>query len=562
MKKITSLLKLNKDLICIMLIIFLSIFLILPFLRTGFFPTHDGEWAVVRLADMYRELKDFQIPPRYSSNLNFGYGYPLFNFAYPFPYYLGIIFYLLGLGFVGSIKSLFILSVSLSGISMFFLGKRIWENLWAGFSCAVLYMYFPYRMVDLYVRGSLGESLAFILFPLIILFIYKLFNGEHEKLSVVMLSCLTAFLIMTHNIMTVLFFPIIFLFLLIGLGVRKYHASSRIICAVFGGMCIASFFWIPALAEKNNISLSVIPIADRNLYFVNPRDLLVSPWGYGTPTEADSFTYQLGLAHIIGTLITLGAILTGLRKKKNSYFFLGLYMLIFIILYLFMLFKPSNIIWSNLPLLKEINYPWTIIAPLGFLMSILIGYMSRFRRAKAVICFLIIVAIINCLPYAQAKEHVNRGDSFYLTNDATTTSSDELMPLWVKEKPPHRYSEKIEILSGEGEIREVLIKSNSISFSTNLNRDERIRINTIYYPGWKAIVDSHKKTIFYDNSGGFMEIEVPRQSKNVKLILTETPLRAFADVLSLFTVILIVIYSIYNIKSNLVTARINKNENN
>ena len=30
--------------------------LILPYFKTGFFPTHDGEWAVIRLSDMYREI--------------------------------------------------------------------------------------------------------------------------------------------------------------------------------------------------------------------------------------------------------------------------------------------------------------------------------------------------------------------------------------------------------------------------------------------------------------------------------------------------------------------------
>ena len=70
----------------------MSVPLILPYFKSGFFPTHDGEWAVVRLAEMYREIKDFQFPARFSGYLNFEYGYPLFNFAYPMPYYFGLIF--------------------------------------------------------------------------------------------------------------------------------------------------------------------------------------------------------------------------------------------------------------------------------------------------------------------------------------------------------------------------------------------------------------------------------------------------------------------------------------
>src|SRR3990167_7163437 len=84
----------------ILFLLIISLPVILPFFHQGYFPTHDGEWAVVRMAEMFREIRDHQFPARYSGYLNFGYGYPLFNFAYPFPYYLGTGLHLLGFGFV------------------------------------------------------------------------------------------------------------------------------------------------------------------------------------------------------------------------------------------------------------------------------------------------------------------------------------------------------------------------------------------------------------------------------------------------------------------------------
>src|SRR3990170_4245274 len=99
------------NLLILFFVLVISIPLLIPYFHSGYFPTHDGEWAVVRLSDMFRELKDFQIPARYSGNLNFGYGYPLFNFVYPLPYYLGSFFHLLGLGLVDSVKAVFALSI-------------------------------------------------------------------------------------------------------------------------------------------------------------------------------------------------------------------------------------------------------------------------------------------------------------------------------------------------------------------------------------------------------------------------------------------------------------------
>src|SRR5436305_12330593 len=111
--------KFYKPLAIITIAFLVSLPIIFPLFHSGYFPTHDGEWAVVRLGDMFRTLRDHQFPARYSGYLNFGYGYPLFNFVYPAPYYVGMIFHLFKIGLVDSIKLLFALSVILSAITMY-----------------------------------------------------------------------------------------------------------------------------------------------------------------------------------------------------------------------------------------------------------------------------------------------------------------------------------------------------------------------------------------------------------------------------------------------------------
>src|SRR5688572_1719993 len=143
----------NQSVIIFLFTFLISIPLILPFMQKGYFPTHDGEWAVVRMGDMFRSLRDQQLPVRYSGNLNFSYGYPLFNFTYPAPYYIGTVFHFFNIGFVDSVKLLFALSVIVSSLTMFLLATEIWKNKIAGLLSAVFYLYLPYRIVDLYARG-------------------------------------------------------------------------------------------------------------------------------------------------------------------------------------------------------------------------------------------------------------------------------------------------------------------------------------------------------------------------------------------------------------------------
>src|SRR3989344_5903619 len=58
-----------------------------PLLHNTFFPLHDYT-HVARLSEMHRALVDGYLPVRWSKNLGFGYGMPLFNFYAPLFYYV------------------------------------------------------------------------------------------------------------------------------------------------------------------------------------------------------------------------------------------------------------------------------------------------------------------------------------------------------------------------------------------------------------------------------------------------------------------------------------------
>lgn len=521
-------------LIIIFISFLVSLPLIIPFLQKGFFPTHDGEWAVVRLSEMYREVKALEIPARYSTYLNFQYGYPLFNFTYPMPYYLGLIFVFLKLGFVLSIKILFSLSVILSFFTMFLLSKNIWKNSVSAFVSAIFYIYAPYRIVDLYVRGSIGESLSFVLFPLILLWVKKIYEKKSVK-DILILAFLYALLITMHNIMAVLFGLIIFLILILGIYKKQMLFVKNIITSLFLSICFSAFFWIPAIFEKNLIYLSKIPIADRNIYFVKLSDLFIPKWGYGVPTDVNGFGYQIGLVHIAALLVVFIFAVYEI-KKKISKVVLSLILQIFIVSLL--LFSFSSFIWSNIPLLSEINYPWTLLAIIMFLISLVIGYMPAINKKMMFISIVFaFFALLYVFPHAKPQSRVDRGDSFYTTNQATTTSSNELMPLWAKTQPVKGPDKKIENINGGEKIVITKENLNKIYFSTVLNSDRIVQINLIYFPGWVAYVNGVKSEIKYDNPKGLMQLSLNKGENKVKLLFEETNLRLISDFISFFSFI-------------------------
>src|SRR3989344_6341801 len=122
---------------------------LLPFFNSQFFYTQDHIF-VARLQQMSTALSDGHFPVRWVSDLRFGE--PIFNYYAPLPYYLGALIKLLGFNYIWVAKILFILSSFLSAVTMYLLCRKLF-NQKSAFLATALYIWAPYRAVDLYVRG-------------------------------------------------------------------------------------------------------------------------------------------------------------------------------------------------------------------------------------------------------------------------------------------------------------------------------------------------------------------------------------------------------------------------
>ena len=518
------------------LIIFLvSIPVILPLTKSGFFPTHDGEWAVVRLAEMHRELKDMQIPPRWADFLNHGYGYPLFMYTYPAPFYLGEVFHIAGIGLVDSVKIVFILSVILSAVFMYLLAREL-TGPTAGIIASSLYIIAPFRLVDIYVRGSIGESLAFAVFPLLFWSTLKLILDPNlGRISLTAASL--AFLILTHNISALLFLPFWFIFLFV--EVKYYYEDfSKYFLHYFApaiilGFALSAFFWAPAIMEKKYILLSLIPLADKMEHFIRPLEFWNSPWNYGLRPS-----FQLGWLHILSFILGVIILLTerGVDRKKN--FLLGSYLLISILSLLFLTQSISLPVWQ-FPLLREIDFPWRILGVLSFFLSLGAMYVSQVPLLKKAILFLLFLSLLLVPRFAKPESFFTKDNSYYETNDATTTSMDELTPVWVSEKPRDRPASKVDIIRGSSKIEGLFYNSHNIDFNLNSSSESIVSINTIYFPGWSFTLDGKPVLIDYNNPTGLMTLEVPQGRHMVVGKFERTPIRLLADIISLIAFLII-----------------------
>lgn len=507
-----------------------------PFFKPGFFETDDGQWAVIRLAEMQREIKDGQIPPRWSDFLNHGFGYPLFSFTYPFPFYVGLLPRLLHFSLVDSVKIVFVSSVILSAIFMYLLGREIGGQL-GGFFAAVFYTVAPFRLVDLYIRGSIGESVSLAVFPMLFYFSFK-YILKPTCLNFSLTSFVLAILILSHNISSLIFFPLWLLFLYV--VVSSYfedfwHYSWRhFLPLIIMGLGLSAYFFVPAIIEKKYIYLAQINLANVSENFVQYRDFISSTWRNDKPS------FQLGWAHILSFILGIIGLVLSNKLTHKKYLYYAIYFIASITILIFFTQSVSLPLWQYPPL-KWFDFPWRLMTPLAFFLALSSVFLTVHKGTKIIGVVLVVATVILSYRFVSPRQYVFSDDMYYATNDATTTSMDELTPIWTVQKPTDRYQNKVEIEQGQGQINNLTYFSNRIKFLVSSAGTSAVKVNTLYFPGWEFYVDNMKVPLEYQHPDGLMRFAVGDGMHTVEGRFLNTPIRVVANSISIVSFLAICI---------------------
>ena len=517
------------------IILFLSLLALWPFFKKGYFETHDGQWWVIRFSAFHQTLVAGQFPVRFVDRLNNNYGYPVLNFDYPLPFYLAEVPKIIGFGFVDSIKIVFVVSAVFSSIAMYWALSQVFSNE-AALAGSILYLYTPYRFVDLYVRGSIGENLAFAIAPLILGLILKLRKGNDIFLPVLVISI--ALLVLAHNVMAFLYLPALFIIALI-----VVKSKIKVVVSFLAGLAVSAFFWIPAIYDLQYIRLSRINVSNISDHLVFLKYLFVPNWGYGPlPRTASSngLSVQIGLVSFCVIILSIYFAFKNRDKLKIIWFLITT-----ACISIFLMTRISNWFWLNVPFAYIIQFPWRLLGYIIFSVSILGAHVIDVNNKRKFAAYLIILAsIISTIFYIRPERFNNLPDSYYSTNESTSTINDEYMPIWVLEKPERRALQKIEV-EAPGEIVSSNIKPAKYQAQIRTPSKIDVKVNTIYFPGWQVDVDGTRQTIDYQNKHGLITFPLPKGRHEVIIKYGKTPVHLISEIISLFSFIGVSGYFIY-----------------
>ncbi len=471
--------------------------------HAGFFVSDDGHWMIIRLSAFYEALASGQFPVRFLPRINQGIGYPVADFLYPLFLYVGSFIHIFKIPFSVDTKLLFAGSIALSGMGMFlFLRRQM--SIFSSFLGGLLFIYLPYHMYDVYVRGSLGEVVALALAPFIFWAI--------EKKSWLLAACFIGLLILSHNTLALFFLPV-------GIAYACYKRMplKHIALLLIVGLGLSAFFWAPALYDKQFTVFDSIAVSNPFGYFVNSVSWQLIGW--------------IGLAIFGGTIFLLFT-----TKNKDVFFFFAVGMLS-----VFFSLSISGIFWHSRLLAEFIQFPFrflslTIVAE-SFLGAFLV---EKFQKNYVVIGLFILFIGISTAPYMLPKHYEYFPESYYATNVDSTTVKNEYMPVWVKQTPVSYAFQRVAVDKNRGTIVDMQEKGTWLSFFAVMKKTENITISFAYFPGWYATIDGKNAAIAPVPKTGLIQLLVPAGKHAVRLWFGETPIEILADSTSVFFILFVV----------------------
>src|SRR3989344_1714438 len=534
----------KKDLLLLLLLLLPAI---TPLIQKGYFSMHD-DLQSMRQYQLDKCFADWQIPCRWTPDLGYGYGYPIFNYYPPLPYLIGQPFRALGFQYIDVVKIIGILGFGITALNMYLLGREFWGR-GGGLISSVFYTYAPYHSVDFYVRGAINEFWAMAFYPLIFWTTYKLIASQKPKwISFASLSI--AALMLSHNPMLMIFAPVLILWCLFWLikfrSVKSivYLTIRNLSLSALWSLGLAAFFTLPVLFETKFVSVWTLTSGYFNYlaHFLDVRQIFLNiNWGYGSSELGpnDSMSFALGFLHwIIPILILLFIFSKKFINRKSLIIILALITLGA----LFMSHSKSTPIWLALKPLEFLQFPWRFLPLAVFTASFLSGAIMMATNKKIFVPLIISLLIFMNGNYFRPREwYPSMTDAQKFSGKSwqllVTSGIFDYLPIYAPAPPADPVGADLNISQGLGTFIRIIKTSNLQKYSLDITSPQSlVELQTYYFPGWRYWIDGAEvKNYNLDPLLGRPQLSLPTGRHEIVAKFTNTPIRTLGNTLSLIS---------------------------
>ena len=513
---------LRKYIPVIVAALFLAVLSCARYLNNIIFYSHDAGYHLNRIMQISEGIRGGTFPILIHSGLLKGLGYanPLF---YPelFLYIPAIIMSVSHIHVLTAYKLFLIIISFFTFLSMYYVARKIFEKKEIAYLSGILYVFSLYRLTDIYVRGAIGELIAFIFVPLLIYGLYNVIFEDSKKWTLICLGFWG--LVNSHVLSFILMIPIVLAFCILNVDIiiknRKVLMKLIIAACISILLCIG---FIGPMLEQKSIGIYKVDVHDADtadtLYErANSLSMTLSS-SVKSGFSVDSSVRDDGMSSGIGLVLMVLALIIIFRKnvsyKENRFEIQSVIIGAIVLIMTTKLFP-----WKHLGLLSLIQFPYRLnIIPTMLFALVGAKNLDELFENKRDACVIFSVLMIIFSGYMISNININ-------FNPEKATSFEDIVSI---EKGADREvgnAEYIPVTANENSddltLYNIHEKNVAIPFTqdgTNIKfdypkseNDFEVNIPLIYYKGYVASI--------VDESGKSMKLEVIHNEENGHVLI-------------------------------------------
>lgn len=554
--------KFSSNVKFIFIAIFIALFGMFPYLNDIVPFAHDLGYHLNRINEIANGLNIKTFPVLIHSGLieNLGYGNGLF---YPqlFMYIPALLVAKCDMLVIPAYKLFLLIITFFTFLSMYISAKGIFKNKHIAWIASLLYIFSLYRLTDIYVRGAIGEILAFVFNPLILYGFYNVIFDDGKKWWVIVIGI--SGLVYSHLLSV--FIMAIFFIMICLLNIDKILKNKTVFfnllkAGIITGIIVLGYFG-PMLEQKCN---DVFNVDGRSIYsceevagFASSLGMAFSSkmhGGFATDSNINEKTMPEG----VGIILLIMAILFIFRKdisyKKDRFDFE-----LFILGLLFYIATTKLFIWKWFSAINVIQFPFrfNLVVTLCFSMIGAKNFYSLLRDENIKENFVLLFTIFYLVYAGYTLDCVELDFTGWNGNYEVLTSTFDRQVGTAEYLPDGTYIYDLDLYNmnnKEKKIEYEQIGSKIIFEYNDIENPMEINMPLVYYKGYIAyIITQEGKKINLQVEKNIVNAHVLVKSENrltgtITVEYKLTSLQKICYVISSFSFIVFIFYIIWKEK--------------
>jgi 6-pyruvoyl-tetrahydropterin synthase related domain len=501
-------------------------------------PGGDFEYHMQHWMEAASESRAGVWYPRWAAQANLGFGEPDFIFYPPLSWVLGGLLIRIFPLDVAPAVYIFMVLV-LAGLAMFALARR-WLPPPHACIAAVFYTVNPYMLLCAYHRGAVAEMIVGALFPLVLLFALRVpaDSGAVVPLALTFAACwlsdLPAAVVMTYALSL----------MIVTLAVVRRSAMTLWlgVAALALGFALAAFFIIPASYEQRWVQIEQA---------VSP-DFRPESWEYDG-RDADAV-----LEGLIEAFVYAGTALGGAcvllcwnwrRANRAAWWTLAA----LVIAAIFMM-QPgiTAVLWTHLPKLEFVQFPWRCLFVLSTCVALLLGVTLRRLHPGWFAAIALLIASAGGVPsgwraewhrhvVTQVAANIAHKQGYYADDKylPTGTSGDRLEQVATKTPDAEATDKAVATVQVK-----VWAPSRRI-IEVHATGPTALRLRLLAYPAWVVRVNGRPVSTKTDPATGQLMVPVSAGSSRVEVSFARTFDRTIGGAVSILAAVLVLMLTLH-----------------